>query len=144
MEPNTKEQTDYILVSNEQIAKFMGYEKVRVGYTESDDPEVGESEWQKNNSSWIEEVEIWSVGYYWVNIQMKEWFILDDLEYYQDWNRLMGAWQKFRDYRFSEIKHQFEHGEFKQLISHSICYSSIEETYRMLVNGINWYNSTKQ
>lgn len=91
--------------------------------------------------------------YYDTNQLIGEWMgiepsIIGDIklwpQYHKDWNRLMEAWIRFRDLRFPEVKHQFEHGEFKDLISHSICYSTIEETYRILVNGINWYNLPKE
>ena len=119
MEPNTKEQTDYILVSNELIAKFMGYTVSHKRYPRNHG--IGAPEIVDNQDC-----------------------IREKLKYHRDWNKLIDVWFKFRDMRFPEVKHQFEHGEFKQLISHSICYSSIDETYRTLVDAISWYNSTKQ
>lgn len=143
MEPTTKEEMG-VLSNNRLIAEFMGYERVRIGYFDDDDPEEGETEWQVKNRAWMDEVEINSVGEYYVNVPAKEWVEEEDLNYHQDWNKLMEVWYKFLGLRFAGHNDQFKHAEIKTTVGYAILYGDINLAYQRLVEAINWYNSTKQ
>lgn len=143
MEPTTKEEMDYTL-GNQLLAEFMGYEKVRVGYFDDEDPEDGETEWQRVNREWMDRVLLDEVGIYFVNVPLNAYYKEDELNYHKDWNILMEVWYKFRDLRFEEMRDQFMHSDWRTIIGHKIAYNSINDAYKSVIKAINWYNSTKQ
>lgn len=71
------------------------------------------------------------------------WCITEMLKYHSHWNWLMKVWIKFRELRFEGIHEQFEHSEFKQNISHKICYGTMDDAFQSIVSAIQWYNSIK-
>lgn len=65
----------------ELIANYMGYEKVRVGYLDSDSDEWRETDWQLQNLEWMEKVGLEDVGDYFVNVKEDKWVPVKMLQY---------------------------------------------------------------
>lgn len=83
--------------NNDLIAKFMGYDRVTVGYLGCED----ETQWQLDNQKWMEKVELESVGDYYVNIPNDEYYNIeyDELRY-DEWNNLMKVIEKIESMGF--------------------------------------------
>jgi hypothetical protein len=59
-----------------------------------------------------------------------------------DWNQFMHLWQIFLELKFEsksasfeEVKWQHEHNWHRLLISHSICYETIDKAFEWLIDG---------
>jgi hypothetical protein len=77
--------TPTIEQKKDEISRFMGYEKVCVGYFESD----SETQWQRNNAAWMNKVGITNVGWYAVNVKEDNWVEWKDIKYHESWEQLM-------------------------------------------------------
>jgi hypothetical protein len=77
-------------VKNAFIANFMGYKRVTVGYSGSEE----ETEWQRNNEQWMNKVGITMVGDYYVDVDNDEWVHCEDVNYDKSWDALMPVVEK--------------------------------------------------
>lgn len=75
---------------NYAIAKFMGFEKVTVGYAGTEE----ETEWQNNHIEWMHKVGIQLVGDYIVNVKENLWYGWAGVSYYTSWDWLMPVVEK--------------------------------------------------
>lgn len=103
-EPTTK-------MMNEVIARFMGYEKVTVGYSGTDE----ETEWQRSNEQWMDKVRLVMVGNYFVNVSEDKWFECEYIKYHSSWEWLMPVVEKI------ESIYDSFHGYFGVHISSNSC-----------------------
>lgn len=131
---------------NEIIARFMGYEKVRIGYygCKDGDPETDETEWQVKNEDWCNKMGIEDIGDYIVNIRTNKWHEWKDVKYNSDWSWFMPVWDKFIDLRFSIPMQQLRHSELKSTVGLAILYGGIELAHNNISEAIQWYNQTIQ
>ena len=95
----------------EVIARFMGYEKVTVGYCGGYD----ETEWQVANKKWIDDVGIKNVDDYIVNVKENIWHNWEAVKYDTSWDWLMPVVEKI------ESIHSSFHGYFGVHISSNSC-----------------------
>lgn len=72
------------------FAEYMEFEIVEVGYFGMDD----ETQWQRENEEWMEQVGIESVGVYAVDKILNEWHEYDDLKYTTSWDWILKVWYK--------------------------------------------------
>lgn len=86
----TQSNEPTIEYKNAIIARFMGYKRVEVGYSGTEE----ETEWQRNNEEWINKVGITLVGHYFVNVPNDEWIPCDDIHYHDSWDALMPVVEK--------------------------------------------------
>lgn len=82
-----------IVQMNYAIAKFMGFEKVTVGYTGTEE----ETEWQNNHIEWMHKVGIQLVGDYIVNVKENLWYGWEGVSYHTSWDWLMPVGKKIYD-----------------------------------------------
>jgi len=57
-----------------------------------------------------------------------------------DYNTLHKAWITFRDLKFQSPDYYRKHAIFKNDISALITHGTIEESFELLIKGIEWYN----
>lgn len=98
------------------IAKFMGYEVVRIGFLGSD-----ATKWQLKNADWLDKPEIVeqydnSVGDYFVNIGRNEIIRQEDVDYKNSWNDIMPVVEKIGTLK-AEV--QIATGQDRCLISYN-------------------------
>lgn len=82
---------------NRVIAEYQGYEMVTVNYCDADD----ETEWQRQNELWMEQVGMESVGDYYVKVHENKWMEVDDAMYHEDWRLLMPVYHAIREQAFT-------------------------------------------
>lgn len=131
---------------NEVITRFMGYEKVRVGYSGTKDA----TKWQKKNEGWMEKVGIDSVGDYYVDVENDEWMFCDDANYDKSWDALMPVGEKIYNLLAEMAKqrppHTACHGDMIEVDIH--CYIreyNIKKAHDAIYQFITWYqNQQKQ
>ena len=64
-------------------------------------------------------------------------------DYHESYDSLMRIWFKFRELRFESLKHEKQHYEYKSKIGLSLVVDNdISKPYNLLVEAIEWYNST--
>ncbi len=119
------EATEMEEIGNELIAKFMGYEKVRVGYWDDNDPDDGETQWQRDNNKWLEAHQIYNVGLYAVNLKENTWYHWEELNFHLSWDWLMPVIQK--------IHHN-------NSVDHAAIYLDIEKQYLKVISHIQSLN----
>lgn len=146
-EPKTKEEID-IIAGNELIVKFMGYERIRVGYygVNAGD-EDDETEFQRQNEKWLDDVGITDVGEYWVIVPLDLWFDAEKpLLYDQDWNQLMKVWIAIRSKVWQTNNGGYPVDFIKYIEDWKReCFNGhLPSCYHIVINAINWFNSTKQ
>ena len=56
--------------NNDLIAKFMGYDKVTIGYFEGE----SETQWQRDNQDWLDKVGLENIGDFYVNVLENKFF----------------------------------------------------------------------
>lgn len=137
-------------VMNEAIARFMGYEKVTVGYFGCDD----ETEWQRKHAFWMDKVGIESVGDYFVDVANDEWLFCDDVNYDKSWDALMPVVEKIRGMGYHiEITISVHcsveilklRGDPEKDVLRIIAYSTpINAIYTAVYQFITWYNDNQQ
>lgn len=66
---------------------------------------------------------------------------LEPLQYHSSYDWLMPVWFKFIDLKFTEMKDMIQHSNYKQAISHSICYEDLLNANALLATAIKWYNT---
>jgi hypothetical protein len=147
-------------VKNE-IARFMGYEVVRIGYYGTDD----ETAWQVENTNWLNKREIReqyndSIGDYYVNVKEDRIIPIEDVDWANNWNDLMAVVEKidslpetsFEMYpAYAGIGSRIGVGvqittsrkDFKVLVLPN-GRSRIEVVYKAVVEFIRWYNTTQK
>lgn len=128
------------------IAKFMGFELIRVGYVGQNDGDVDdETDWQRENDRWLDEVGISSVGRYIVNVPEKKWFLWEDVRYDESWEWLMPVGEKIFEYLQKAVKERPPHtcteGDLIEVdITCAIREYNRPEAYKHIVRWIQWYN----
>lgn len=123
------------------IAKFMGYEKVTVGYSGSEE----ETEWQRNHEEWMIKVGIQLVGDYIVDVPNNVWYSWEDVKYHTSWDWLMEAWRKLRSSiweRFNEYPSDF--CSISDAWEQYCFIVDIVGAHDVLYKAIQWYNQQKQ
>ena len=116
---------EQIIQSNQLIAEFMGFEKVKIGYFGWHD----ETEWQKQNEKWIDDNGLESVGDFIVSLDDNQWFYWGEVAYHSDWNWLMPVVHK--------IKFYYPDAEVNIT-------SDINELYKLVVNFIIKHNENRK
>ena len=80
--------------NNDLIAKFMGYDKVTIGYFEGE----SETQWQRDNQDWLDKVGLENIGDFYVNVLENKFFTVYGNELcYREWNNLMKVIEKIED-----------------------------------------------
>lgn len=80
--------------NNDLIAKFMGYDKVTIGYFEGE----SETQWQRDNQNWLDKVGLENIGDYYVNVLENKFFTVYGNElWYGEWNNLMNVIEKIEN-----------------------------------------------
>lgn len=80
--------------NNDLIAKFMGYDKVTIGYIEGE----SETQWQRDNQNWLDKVGLENIGDYYVNVLENKFFTVYGNElWYGEWNNLMNVIEKIEN-----------------------------------------------
>ena len=64
-------------------------------------------------------------------------FHIDDVEYHSSWDWIMPVIKRFNITEFDEWE------DFGELVA-ALSAASIEDTWRIIVNGIKWYNTKSQ
>jgi len=119
--------------ANAIIAKFMGFDVVDVGYSDSEE----ETEWQRNHDEWMNTVGLTQVGRYIVNVKENIWHPWDDVKYHSSWDSLMLVWFKIQTigadmgYIFKKYHEAFHAG---------IDHQSIAKCHSAVYQFIQWYN----
>ncbi len=128
--------------NNKLIAEFMGFEKVKIGYTATD----SETEWQRNNLELIHILELFYVGEYIVNATTWKRYDWKDVKYHSSWEWLMPVVEKIETINHSHVDIKQNTctvvSEFK-VISNTHD-SKIEATYGAVVEFIKYYQSVKK
>lgn len=135
-----------IIEMDKTLAEFDGWSLGTVGYYGQRDGEIDdETDWQVENRAWLDQMEIESVGRYWVKIAENKYYEYHDLRYHKDWNLIMPVWVKFRDLRFDNESAEKGHSEWCGSLSWYL-YSSNEPARfcERLYYAITWYNSLKR
>ena len=130
---------------NEVIARFMGYKRVTVGYSGTEE----ETEWQRNNEQWMDKVGITMVGDYYVDVENDEWMFCDDANYDKSWDALMPVGKKIRDLLTEMQKkrppHTACHGDLIEVDIHCAVSSyDIVNAHKNMYIFIKWYNEYQQ
>jgi hypothetical protein len=140
-----KNKSIIIEENNDLIAKFMGYEKVTIGYFDSDNV----TQWQKDNKEWMEKVKMDLIGDYYVNISKNEFFNLKDL-WYLEWNNLMTVVDKIESmyYEVNILYNECEIGEAVDAETYKVIAvqqenSKLLAVYNTIVEFIKLYNDEK-
>lgn len=72
--------------------------------------------------------------------------LLSDMAFSTSWAWLMPVWFKFLDLHFDNVKHEFEHSDFKSEIGSKILYDNDKtpiKAFNALAIAIKWYNNTQ-
>jgi len=90
---------------NKLIAEFMGWQLVTVGYFGGEE----ETQWQRDNSDWMDEVNMDDVGDYFVNVPENKW-LYADVSYHTSWDWLMPVVEKIETlgYQFKQCSKRVE------------------------------------
>jgi outer membrane phospholipase A len=140
---------------NAFIAKFMGYKRVTVGYSGTEE----ETGWQRDNEQWMNKVGITMVGHYYVDVDNDEWVHCEDVNYDKSWDALMPVVEKIEAMewciRIENWPKKFK-SPYKELYSvwmwldpeecpeiQTYSDSKIEAVYNAVYQFITWYNSQK-
>lgn len=126
---------------NEVIARFMGFDKVRVGYFGCDD----ETEWQRKHEFWMDKVGMESVGDYFVDVDNDEWLFCDDVNYDKSWDALMPVVAELKE-RFKETNktNPAQTQMHNEGINFQLRIVNIASTHLAVFHAIRWYNQQKQ
>ena len=89
---------------NALIARFDGYELVRIGYYGGYD----ETEWQRINEKWSDDVGLNEIGDYFVNVTENKWFEAEKIKYNCDYNSLMPILEKISKLKIKGYTPYFE------------------------------------
>lgn len=141
--------TPTINLQNEVIAQFEGYEKVFVGYFDSEGNglDVDQTEWQLENEKWLEKVGIANVGWYAVNVKEDKWHEWENVKYHTSWDWLMPVVEQIRkgiSFRTFEIDYQLFYEDKKaSSIFHLYIYASRDTVHEAVHQFIQWYNQNK-
>lgn len=128
---------------NYAILKFMGYEKVTVGYSGTEE----ETEWQRNHEEWMKNVGIKLVGDYIVDELNNKWHHWEDVKYHISWDWLMPVWKRLIDV----VAGQTEEGDYPadfstimDMYAYHCEQVDITAAHDIVCKGIQWYNQQKQ
>jgi hypothetical protein len=140
---------------NRMIAAFMGYEFVTVGYFDTED----ETQWQRENREWMDEVGIEDVGDYFVDTKDNSWFPAEEADYHKSWDALMPVVEKIEKEGCEVvIGSQMEWiNDDQDIVWHqdvSICQdiqeicnvtakTKIEAVYSAVLSFLKWYNENQ-
>lgn len=150
-------------VKNAFIAKFMGYERVTVGYSSTEE----ETEWQRNNEQWMDKVGITMVGDYYVDVENDEWMFCDDANYDKSWDALMPVVEKIEAVQLDDKWHVVVRASANVQIFYRACIityepdeesgdtnegaaiqtkgeTKLEAVHNAVYQFITWYNQQKQ
>lgn len=115
------------------IAKFMGYEKVHVGYAGTEE----ETEWQRNNEEWMSKVGIENVGDYIVNVKEDKWHNWEDVKYHTSWDWLKPVIDEIFKYALAYPD------QVKPIIAMSVVVD-IKAAHERVYKFCKWLNQQKQ
>ena len=73
---------------------------------------------------------------------------VDEMKYHTSFEWLIPVWYKFKNLHFNDVKHEFEHAEWKRNIDLILLCSETEKDalndgFEKLVEAIKWYNQTQ-
>lgn len=124
-------------VMNAFIAKFMGYKRVTVGYSGTEE----ETEWQRNNEQWMDKVGITMVGDYYVDVENDEWMFCDDSNYDKSWDALRPVVEKIHGLAVAgdAINAITEEAIFTFSI-----FAPLKDVHAAVYQFITWFNQKKQ
>ena len=66
-----------------------------------------------------------------------DWDSIIDFNPDRDWNWLMKAWKKFREYNL----YDYEYMRHESIIATKITFGTISEAFEALYEGVNWYTN---
>lgn len=118
---------------NRVIAEYQGYEMVTVNYC--DDPD--ETEWQRQNELWMEQVGMESVGDYYVKVHENKWMEVDDAMYHEDWRLLMPVYHTIREQAFA-FRDNPEACKLFEKIQEQVLFGSIADAHRVVAEWCKW------
>lgn len=129
----TQSNEPTIYSMNYIITKFMGYDKVTVGYAGTEE----ETEWQRNHEEWMNRVGIEKVGDYIVNVNEDKWFEWNDVAYHREWNWLKPVIDEISQYILVHPE------RVKPVIDMKIVVS-IQAAHEKVYKFCKWFNQQKQ
>jgi hypothetical protein len=129
---------------NRMIAAFMGYEFVTVGYFDTED----ETQWQRENREWMDEVGIEDVGDYFVDTKDNSWFPAEEADYHKSWDALMPVVEKIESLGYNVDICQTTVDIFKKTNWNDevVCKkeaSKLEAVYSAVLSFLKWYNENQ-
>jgi len=130
------------MTHNELLAEFMGYEVVTVGYSGTN----SETQWQRDNEQFMEDIGIRSVGKYAIHKLDNSWEEFENLNYNLSWDCLIPVCAKWDSIPFEEFS-DLERKRYLQLcddLDNSVSCYEITYAYDQLVKNIKWYNEKNQ
>ncbi len=124
---------------NVDIAKFMGYTKVRVGYYGLDS-----TSWQVKNEAWCDKVGITNTGHYGVNVAANKWEHWHEFNYTSSWDKLQPAYHKIwaasRKHKFDTDDNIRSTHAFRSYYHSAIDENNVEKAAEAVVEFIEWFN----
>lgn len=123
---------------NEAIAKFMGFEVVQVGYSDTEE----ETEWQKNHEEWMHKVKLTQVGQYIVNVKKDIFHTWDDIKYHLSWDWLMPVVTKIKGLiHDADHEKRFQMSQRLKPIQNETLNVNVTNTHYCVYRFIQWNNN---
>lgn len=144
----SKEIEQTVEQMNEVIARFDGWDKVRVGYygEHNKDFEWNETEWQVKNCMWMDKVGLSDIGEFYVKVNEDEFLPVEDLRYHENWNELHGCWNKVYNLYLKLPTYKANNfvSQYKGPMKTAMITGNITDAHRILYESIVWINSIKK
>lgn len=119
-----------VLRKKKIIAKFMGLDFVKVGYSGT----KSETSWQRAHNDWMYSNDLNSVGNYFVNIEDNFWIPDEELDYL-DWGQLMLVVERI------SYQYKFYPREVTALSEELTIFATKETVYEYVLEFCQWFNS---
>ena len=71
-------------------------------------------------------------------------FYTELIAFHKRWEQLMSCWKKFAQLQFENVKHEFEHSDWKEEIGRLILYGEQINAFTKMVEAVKWYNGLKK
>lgn len=125
------------------IAKFMGLEYAKIGYTGT----KYETPWQRSNDALMDQLGMTNVGEFFIDRQTNTFFEFDDIDYTR-WDYLMPVVEKIEamghEISICEDRCDVTAKDDENGFIGSSCHSTkLKATYEIVVETIKWYESKK-